>query len=77
MKKIIFALSAVIFTTGFAEYGAFKYEDSPFSQQRTEQFDDRFSKKIVENLERQTPKKAKIERAGEQKRSGVRKLKGN
>ena len=77
MKKIIFALSAVIFTTGFTEYGTFKYEDSPFSQQRTEQFDDRFSKKIVENLERQTPKKSKIERVGEQKRSGVRKLKGN
>ena len=77
MKKIIFALSAVIFTTGFTEYGAFKYEDSPFSQQRTEQIDDRFSKKIVENLERQTPKKAKIERVGEKKRSEVIKLKGN
>lgn len=77
MKKIIFALSAVIFTAGFTEYGAFKYEDSPFNHQRTEQFDDRFSKKIVEDLERQAPKKAKIERVGEQKRSGVRKLKGN
>nr|DAD67305.1 MAG TPA: hypothetical protein [Inoviridae sp. ctFNB4] len=77
MKKIIFALIAVIFACGFREYGAFKYEDSPFSQQRTEQFDDRFSKKIVEDLERQTPKKAKIERVGEQKRSGFRKLKGH
>lgn len=76
MKKIIFALSAVIFSTGFKEYGAFKYEDSPFTQQRTEQFEDRVSKKIVKDLERQKPEKAKIERVSKQERNGIRKLKG-
>ncbi|MBN6069966.1 hypothetical protein HYE53_10050 [Aggregatibacter actinomycetemcomitans] len=80
MKKIILTLSTIIFTAGFRyngvkEYGSFKYEDSPFTQQRTEQFEDRFSKKIINDF-KVPPQKAKIERIGKEERNGIRKLKG-
>ncbi|MBN6078794.1 hypothetical protein [Aggregatibacter actinomycetemcomitans] len=80
MKKIILTLSTIIFTAGFRydgvkEYGTFKYEDSPFAKQRTEQFEDPVSKKIIEDV-RRAPVKAKIERIGKEERNGIRKLKG-
>ncbi|MBN6076303.1 hypothetical protein HYE59_01800 [Aggregatibacter actinomycetemcomitans] len=80
MKKIILTLSAIIFTAGFhydgvREYGTFKYEDSPFTQRQTEQFEDRFSKKIINDF-KGPPQKAKIERIGKEERNGIRKLKG-
>uniref|UniRef100_A0AAU8B4U1 Uncharacterized protein n=1 Tax=Dulem virus 53 TaxID=3145764 RepID=A0AAU8B4U1_9VIRU len=77
MKKIVLILSAVVFCCGFKEYGAFKYEDSPFNTRQTEQFDDKVSKEIIKEVKKINPQKAKIERVGEQqKQSGVRKLKG-
>ncbi|QEH47597.1 hypothetical protein FXN59_08470 [Aggregatibacter actinomycetemcomitans] len=80
MKKIILTLSTIIFTAGFRydgvrEYGAFKYEESPFTQQRTEQFEEHVSKKIVEDFKKPGPK-AKIERIGKQEKIDIRKLKG-
>ena len=74
MKRIILALISVIFTTGYyesiREYGPFKYEKISFTTQQQEE-PEKYTKSINER-----PSNAKIERIGEQKQDGVRKLKG-
>ncbi|WP_281703927.1 hypothetical protein [Aggregatibacter kilianii] len=73
MKRIILVLISVIFTTGYyesiREYGPFKYEKISFATQQEEP--EKYTKSINER-----PSNAKIERIGEKKQDGVRKLKG-
>ena len=74
MKRIILALISVIFTTGYyegiREYGPYKYEKNPFATQQQEE-PEKYTKSINAR-----PSNAKVERIGEQKQDGVRKLKG-
>lgn len=73
MKRIILALISILFTTGYyegiREYGPFKYEKNPFATQQQEE--SKYTKSINAR-----PSNAKVERIGEQKQDGVRKLKG-
>ncbi len=74
MKRIILVLISVIFNTGYyegiREYGPFKYEKISFATQQQEE-PEKYTKSINAR-----PSNAKIERIGEQKQDGVRKLKG-
>lgn len=73
MKRIILVLISVIFNTGYyegiREYGPFKHEKTSFTTQQEE------PEKYMKSINAR-PSNAKIERIGEKKQDGVRKLKG-
>ena len=73
MKRIILVLISVIFNTGYyegiREYGPFKYGKTSFTTQQEE------PEKYMKSINAR-PSNAKIERIGEKKQDGVRKLKG-